>query len=123
MKTLSNQYSLSEYKKCKMYMHTLLGANEIFFIQSVSQNLTEIQFTNTLGLGKGLWNGGYMYCMYSGKEYWNAMYLRQETYCFNISRREEIKFKEAINNTFFCGLRRPRPPTLTKKIKSTWYMY
>ena len=54
MKTLSNQYSLSEYKKCKMYMLTLLGANEIFFIQSVSQNLTEIQFTNTLGLGKGL---------------------------------------------------------------------
>ena len=24
MKTLSNQYSLSEYKKCKMYMHTVI---------------------------------------------------------------------------------------------------
>ena len=32
----------------------------LFIIQSVSQNLTEIQFTNALDLGKVLWNGRYL---------------------------------------------------------------
>ena len=30
-----------------------------FYVQSVSQNLTEIHFTNALDLGKVLWNGRY----------------------------------------------------------------
>ena len=32
----------------------------LFIIQSFSQNLTEIQFTNALDLGKVLWNGRYL---------------------------------------------------------------